>query len=150
MSRSTTGNRFRLRGVGVAGGAWVAIQNAVVYDVLTAFRYEDTIQNLRIWNSTVGGSVTNLFQAAASPIAAGMEVRNLLVLGSLSVEAASHWSNLGVSASAFTNAAGHDYTLAPGSPAIDAALPLPQVTVDRLSVPRPQGQAPDIGAYERK
>ncbi len=113
---------FRLRGVGVAGGAWVAIQNAVVYDALTAFRYEDTIQNLRIWNSTVGGSVTNLFQAAASPIAAGMEVRNLLVLGSLSVEAASHWSNLGVSASAFTNAAGHDYTLAPGSPAIDAAL----------------------------
>ena len=138
---------FRLRGA-VTGGAWVAIQNAVVYDVLSAFRYEDNIQNLRIWNSTVGGAVTRAFQAASST-SAGLEVRNLLVLGTLPTEAV-HASNLAVTASAFTNAATHDYTLAPGSPAIDAAWPLPLVVVDRLGVSRPQGPAPDVGAYERR
>ena len=84
----------------------------MVYDVLTAFRYEDNIQNLHIWNSTVGGAVTRAFQAAAST-SAGLEVRNLLVLGTLPAEAV-HASNLAVAASAFTNAAMHDYTLAPG------------------------------------
>ena len=54
--------------------------NAVVYDTARAFRYKDDIQNLKIWNGTIGDDVTSPFQAAASG-AAGLEVRNLLVLG---------------------------------------------------------------------
>src|SRR5207342_2658440 len=46
---------FRLRGpVTGTAGAWVTVQNAVVYDTATAFRYEDDIENLKIWNSTIG------------------------------------------------------------------------------------------------
>jgi subtilisin family serine protease len=137
---------FRLRGA-VTGGAWVAIKNAVVHDVLTAFRYEDNIQNLRVWNNTVGANVTQAFQAASS-VSTGLEVRNLLLLGTLSLEAA-HPSNLGVDASVFTNAAAHDYTLSPMSPAIDAGVVLSQVTTDRIGVARPQGAGVDVGAFER-
>jgi hypothetical protein len=40
--------------------------------------------------------------------------------------------------------------LLPGSPAIDAGVPVPGVTTDQRGVPRPQGQAPDIGAFESR
>ena len=38
--------------------------------------------------------------------------------------------------------------LLPGSPAIDAGRVVPGVTADQRGVPRPQGAAPDIGAFE--
>jgi hypothetical protein len=71
---------FRLRGP--ATGARVLVKNAVVHDVLTAFRYEDNVQNLRIWNSTVGLNVTRVFEAASAP-AATLDVRNLLTVQAL-------------------------------------------------------------------
>lgn len=136
---------FRLRGA-VTGGAWVAVKNAVVYGTLTAFRYEDNIQNLRIWNSTIGGGVTRAFQAASS-VSTGLDVRNLLVLGTLPVEASGP-SNLAVGTQAFVNAAAHNYALTPMAPAIDAGVAIPQVTTDITGLARPQGAAYDIGAYE--
>jgi hypothetical protein len=136
---------FRLRGA-TSGGAVVAVTNAVIYDVGTAFRYEDNIQNLRIWNSTLGRGVTRAFQEAGA--ASGpLDVRNLLVLGPLSADA-SDPSNRSVSSDAFVNAAAHDYRLAPGSAAIDAGIALSGVATDRVGIPRPQGYAYDVGAYE--
>jgi hypothetical protein len=138
---------FRLRGPGSStAGASVAMKNAVVYNVTTAFRYEDNIQNLRIWNSTVGAGVTRAFQAASSS-SAGLDVRNLLVLGTRPAEAA-HVSNLAVGGAAFVNAAGHNYELAAGAAAIDAGVDLAAVSADRSGVARPQGSAYDVGAYE--
>ena len=49
----------------------------------------------------------------------------------------------------FANAATRDFSLRLGSPAIDAATPLPSVTKDLAGVSRPQGEASDIGAFER-
>jgi choice-of-anchor C domain-containing protein len=40
--------------------------------------------------------------------------------------------------------------LLPGSPAIDAGILVPGVTTDQRGVPRPQGSAPDIGAFESR
>ena len=40
--------------------------------------------------------------------------------------------------------------LLPGSPAIDAGVAVPGVTTDQRGVPRPQGAAPDIGAFESR
>ncbi|QDV35062.1 choice-of-anchor Q domain-containing protein [Tautonia plasticadhaerens] len=40
------------------------------------------------------------------------------------------------------------HALRPGSPAVDAAVPTAGVTTDQRGVPRPQGTAPDIGAFE--
>lgn len=51
----------------------------------------------------------------------------------------------------FQDAAAHDYRLQSTSPAIDAATVLPaslQSRFDFAGIPRPQGSAPDIGAYE--
>jgi len=137
---------FRLRGP--LNGARVLVKNAVVHDVETAFRYEDNIQNLRIWNSTVGHNVTRGFQAA-SAAEATLDVRNLLSVPALPPDLRAT-SNLRVAASAFVNAATHDYHLAPGSPAIDAGERLAEVTIDRDGMERPQGSAPDIGAFEAK
>lgn len=122
------------------------MKNAVVYDVLTAFRYEDDIQNLRIWNSTIGRSVTRAFQAASSG-SAGLDVRNLLVLGALPAEA-SGASNLAVTTATFVDAAQHDYALTSTAPAIDAGITLTAVPTDITGVARPQGPAYDIGAFE--
>jgi hypothetical protein len=138
---------FRLRGpAGGPGGAWVAISNAVVYNTTTAFRYEDNIENLRLWNCTVGSGVTRAFQAASSS-SGGLDVRNLLVLGGLPKEAA-HSSNRAVNAAAFVDAATHNYALAPGSPAIDAGTSIAAVVTDRAGLERPQGAAYDVGAFE--
>ena len=138
---------FRLRGAGnEATGAWVTLQNAVVYNVSTAYRYEDDIARLRIFNNTVGAGVNRAFQAAASS-RVGLDVRNLLVLGSRPAEAADS-SNLGVDAAAFVDAQQHDYQLAPGAPAIDAGVQLQDVSVDRNGVRRPVGPRFDVGAHE--
>ena len=40
--------------------------------------------------------------------------------------------------------------LLPGSPAINAGVAVPGVTTDQRGVPRPQGNAPDIGAFESR
>ena len=136
---------FRLRGPGPTG-AHVLVQNAVVHDVLTAFRYEDNIQDLRIWNSTVGVNVTRVFQNASAP-RASLDVRNLLTLQALP-DGLGGPSNLAVPVTSFVDAAAHDYHLAVGSPAVDAGEPLREVAIDRDGVERPQGSAYDVGAYE--
>jgi hypothetical protein len=138
---------FRLRGPGSGpAGAWATIKNAVVYNTTTAFRYEDNIESLKIWNCTVGRGMTRTFQAASSA-ASGLDVRNLLVLGTLPKEAIDS-SNRSVGASAFVNAAANNYALATQSPAVDTGTAIPAVTTDRQGTPRPQGAAYDVGAYE--
>jgi hypothetical protein len=141
---------FRLRGPNARGpGARVRVQNAVVYDADTAFRYEDDIEDLRIWHVTVGAGVDRLFRSGTSPRSV-VDVRNFLVLGAELPAQASGPSNLAVPASAFVDAAAHDYRLAAGSPAIGQGVRIPEVPHDRLGVQRPQGSTVDVGAYERR
>jgi hypothetical protein len=140
---------FRLRGPtsSTPAGAWVTLTNAVIYNVATAFRYENDIEILRIWNTTLGSGVTRAFQPASSS-SAGVDVRNMLSISALSAEAW-HASNLRVAATAFVNAGAHDYSLAAGAPAIDAGDAIAGVTMDRAGITRPQGSGYDVGAYER-
>ena len=65
--------------------------------------------------------------------------------------AAPAWDTAAIVADpAFADAAGNDFQLASGSPAVDAGTALsPPIARDLLGVPRPQGSAPDLGAYER-
>ena len=138
---------FRLRGPTSRGGAWVQLLNTVIYDVDKAVRYEDDIEILKVFNCTFGDRVDRAFQAASS-VSTGVEVRNLLVLGSNLPSEASAPSNLAVSTSSFVGVGSNNYHLAVGSPAIDNGEPLASVTQDRDGVGRPQGSGPDIGAYE--
>jgi hypothetical protein len=140
---------FRTRGPGPNGGAWVTTTNTAIYNVTKAFRYEDNIEKLQIWNSTLGRAVTSPFQAASST-KTGLNVRNLLILGSALPIEASDPSNLVVTSAAFVNAAADNYQLVAGSPAVDKGMTILEVTTDRLGVPRPQGPFYDVGAYELK
>ena len=139
---------FRLRGGGRTGpGAWVTVTNAVVHSVLTAYRYEDDIQRLHIWNNTVGRNVTRVFQAALSN-REGLDVRNLLMMDGRPREAVDP-SNLVATDHWFVDASRHDYRLVADAPAIDAGVTVPDVAIDRDGVNRPVGRAHDVGAYER-
>lgn len=139
---------FRLRGPGPNGGAWVDLRNTVVHDVSYGIRYEDYIEQVTASHVTFGAGIGQVFKAANSNWA-GIDVRNSLVLRSaLPAEAPSAGGNLAVSASAFANASAGDYRLVAGSPAVDTASALEGITVDRAGTKRPQGAAPDRGAYE--
>jgi len=122
---------FRLRGAGSGTtGAWVTVKNAVVHHVAKAFRYEDDIQNLKIWNSTIGSHVTSPFQAASS-VSTGVEVRNLLILGGTLPSQAAHPSNRSAGSEAFVDVNANNYGIVAGSAAIDAGVTIPGVTTDR-------------------
>jgi hypothetical protein len=136
---------FRLRGASGGRGADVQISNAVIYSTGTAFRYEDGLQDLRVWNVTLGNGVRRPFQQAGRP-SGPLDVRNLLVLGAaLPAEAL---SGMHVAADAFAGADRGDYRLAAGSPASDAGESMPGVLLDRSGTVRPQGPRYDVGAYE--
>ena len=137
---------FRLRGPGPNGGAWVRIQNAVVYDVTTGIRYEDDVERVAVWNTTFGRDVVRAFRAASSS-AAGVDVKNVLFMGPPSSELAGA-SNMAGTAGYFVDATQHDYRLRATSPAIDAGIALTAVTTDRLGVARPIQRHWDVGAFE--
>jgi Right handed beta helix region len=142
---------FRLRGPTgqPAAGAQVTVKNAVIHDVKTAFRYENDLEALRVWNTTIGSGVREGFQAASSPQTV-FDLRNVLMLGKALPPSVSHVFNRTVGPEAFVNAGGHRYELAPGSTAIDAGTVVAEVATDRAGVRRPQGKAYDIGAYEAR
>jgi hypothetical protein len=142
---------FRNRGPSsVTGGkgAWITVENAVVYNVTTAFRYENNIQILRVWNSTLGLNVTSSFHSAGSSMS-GLDVRNLLNLGStLPKEAAGRSSNKLATISTFVDAQSDNYQLNSGAPAVNGGETISSVTTDRIGVARPQGSRYDVGAFE--
>jgi len=137
---------FRLRGPGSNGGAWARVQNAVVYDVGTAVRYEDNIERVQVWNTTLGSAIPRFFRAASST-STGLDVRNVLFFGS-SATMPGGLANVQATAAFFVNAGAHDYRLAPGSQAVDAGVSISTVSRDRIGVRRPQGAYWDVGAYE--
>jgi hypothetical protein len=141
---------FRTRGPGsTAAGARVRVMNAVIENTATAFRYEDNIERLQVWNTTVGAGVTRAFQAASST-ATGLDVRNTLFLASSKPAEASDPSNRLATSAMFMNAAAGNYALVAGAAPIDAGLTIAEVTTDRAGVSRPQGTAYDVGAYEQQ
>ncbi|MBN1673950.1 MAG: right-handed parallel beta-helix repeat-containing protein [Kiritimatiellae bacterium] len=56
--------------------------------------------------------------------------------------------NLSTADAMFVDQGAGDFRLKAGSPAIDAGIALAEVTVDKDGIPRPQGGAADLGAYE--
>jgi hypothetical protein len=48
----------------------------------------------------------------------------------------------------FVDPENNDFRLKHGSPAIDAGVPIPEVTTDIEGKPRPAGSGYDIGPYE--
>lgn len=135
---------FRVRGS--LGNANTTIRNAVIYNVGTAIRAEDGVQNLKVYNSTFGNGINRILHNAGSSSGTGTwDWRNNAFVGSKPTEA-SHATNVVASASDFVAAAQHDYRLKAGSSLIDRGTTISGVTVDRDGNPR--SGTPDAGAYE--
>jgi hypothetical protein len=141
---------FRLRGPTgrPAAGADVTVKNAVIYDVGTAFRYENDLETLRVWNTTIGSGVEQAFRAASARRTV-LDLRNVLMLGGSLPASVSPKFNLTVGPEQFLDAAAHRYELAGRSVAIDSGVTVEEIMLDRAGTKRPQGRAYDIGAYER-
>jgi hypothetical protein len=139
---------FRVRGDGSGhNGAWVQIQNAVLYEVKVGVRYEDDIERLRVWNTTFGTGVGRPFVEALSK-RSRPDVRNTVFLGTVLPQEAAAVSNRAVSEKSFVNVNAHDYRPTAHSPAVDSGMALQEVETDRAGMARPQGRAYDAGAYE--
>lgn len=129
--------------------AVVRVQNAVVHDVEHVIRYEDGLTGAIFVNSTIGsGIAAEPFFDGGGGGQQGMVIQNLLVLGDAVPDPAPPDSNMAVGPEVFLDAAAHNYRLVEGSAPIDAGMELAEVTEDRDGVPRPYGDAYDIGAHE--
>lgn len=139
---------FRLRGPGSNGGAHITIINSIAYDNETAFRTEDDLEKLLIYNSTFDiGTGNRYFQNAGGGYdPAGFDLRNSLFLGTKPGDA-SEPSNLSANASFFVNRSSNDYRLSSSSPAINAGETIAIVTHDFAGNSRTAGQY-DVGAFE--
>ncbi|MCD6364455.1 MAG: right-handed parallel beta-helix repeat-containing protein, partial [Planctomycetes bacterium] len=139
---------FRLRGKSGDTGAHVTVTNCVMHDNAVALRYEDDIQELKVINNTWGSGNGQLTHSPDYPDEDDGFYNNLFLGSSVSPE--SDGSCMAVGAECFVDADNHDYHLVPGCAAIDAGDDMSTygVLFDLDGVPRPQGSAYDIGAYE--
>lgn len=140
---------FRLRGPGPNGGAWVQLDNIVLHHVVTGIRYENDVEKVNVVHATFGRNITRPFRAANSGWS-GVDVQHSLFLRrSLPTEAPASAGNLAAASSWFAAAGSDDYRLLASAPAVDAARGGATVAADRVGTTRPQGLAPDVGAFER-
>ena len=133
---------FRLRGAGGdhSRGARVTLENIVIWDVDTAIRHEDDIAPITLRHVTFGADIGRVLQDASS--SGTFVVGNVLVLGTAPAQLGGAFE---VGVEVFMGA--DDYRLVAGASVIDMGEDL-GVPVDRVGIARPQGAAPDPGAYE--
>jgi len=106
----------------------------------------DYADNVSAWNNTISG----VEGTCAEFIGNGHRVANLLCYGNSDnrVIGGTQTTNLSGVDPHWVNAAGGDFRLQAGSPAIDVSTPVPGYTSDAAGTPVAQGPAPDAGAYE--
>lgn len=131
----------------------------------------DGIDDIRIFNNTVYGSGKSGILIAPGRVS-GVEIRNNIISGvgrqhvndwgeprSISIDNNLYWpappqfhgapdSSPLAADPMFTDAAGGQFHLRPGSGAVDSGVALPEVEYDKDGVRRPRGRAYDMGAYE--
>jgi parallel beta-helix repeat protein len=142
---------------GMVGGVNTQFYNNVIYNIggsagsgsagITCWAASQAvIVNNTVYNAPYGIYLTSTCSSTT--------VKNNIAYGSRFADyvdggAATTASNnlFGVSPG-FVSAARANFQLQLGSPAIDAAVSVSGLTSDILGTPRPQGKAPDIGAFE--
>lgn len=160
---------FRIRGRSDGRGpSEAALRNVVIHHCAKAIRCENNVGDPRdytkdggyhhvpeppilVHHVTIGADVETPIVVVAGDHGV-LDVENLLVLGSLPAFPARFTGTvrLAVQESSFVDVSHDDYRLMPGSPAVDAGVLIAGVAEDRDGVGRPQGAAPDVGAYEYK
>jgi hypothetical protein len=147
----------KTRGVILSTGSGAVFFNNVVYN--NAWGVEVSGPNTAVYNNTIYNNGYNSSgigqQCVVLDGGSGQIIRNNIChqnkVNSIVNSSASSFTasnNLFVNPS-FVDAVRADFQLNSGSAAIDAAMAIPQVTNDLAGTLRPQGNGPDIGAFER-
>jgi hypothetical protein len=141
---------FRVRGPSKEhpGGAIALIQNAVVYDLKTAVRYEDEPAGCTLVNSTFGTKINTTFEVQMTE-KMKPTLQNCLFIGKPILPfPLSSDGNLVVESDSVVNTDKNDYHLSDLSKAINTGNVIQKLRTDRDGVSRPQGSRYDTGAYE--
>jgi hypothetical protein len=150
-----TGGWKEPNGIGLFTGPGNAAYNNILTGIRSslggyAIRAQYGAADARIYNNTVYDSGTAVYIEVPDAVVQN----NILYLNVVAID--DHGAgtvkthNLSGTDPAFVDAAGGDFRLSPGSPAIDAGTDLSAagVTTDFEGTPRPQGAGYDIGADE--
>ena len=145
----------RVWGIVVGSGSDNSVYNNVIYNVGIA-GYGNAGINVfsgsraRIYNNTIYGSrAAGIYAFSGSQT----QIVNNIIYGNaggnlLNYNSDTYIANNLTSDPGFVNAGGADFRLRADSPAIDRGAYLSMVQFDQIGMPRPQGGAYDIGAYE--
>jgi len=158
-SRDYEGNYRGIHALIMTSGSNNIAKNNLVYGSWGGIQVGDTCLNCKVYNNTVYGSTDGSgIQLSSGNGGDNMEVINNISYANphLNVE---DWHPPGLvfhhnltdgTDPKFENAAAGVFNLLPGSPAIDAGVPVPGVTndFDKKARPMPAGGAYDIGALE--
>jgi hypothetical protein len=174
VNSTISGNSSSVGG-GIENGGTLTVTNSTIsgnsadimgggidHGVITSYTLSSTVFRLDVTNCTISDNLASSGGGISSISNALGTVTNSLISGNSngSLTGAPGFSlshNLIIDApdpllGPLADNGGPTLTMAllPGSPAIDAGVPVAGVTTDQRGVPRPQGTAPDIGAFESR
>ena len=137
--------------IGLGAGTGALVSNNVIYGNKHGVRVYAGAQNIKIYNNTVASNIPGVGIHCESG-ASGVFIANNISFGNTTDAignacGATETSNR-ITNPLFVNPGAGDFLLQPLSPAINGATTLTEITDDRRNIQRPQGVAPDQGAYE--
>jgi parallel beta-helix repeat protein len=140
-------------GILLASGSNNVAYNNLVYDNGAGITTDLSSTNAKIYNNTVYSNTREGYAGiVVGSGATGAVVKNNIVYqnaGAITNQGSGTVSSNNLTANPiFLNPTAGDFHLQSGSPAVDAGVPVTEVTVDYDLVPRPQGSNLDIGAFE--
>jgi parallel beta-helix repeat protein len=128
----------------ISSGRRNIVRNNIIYGNTIGGIALSSVREDLVYNNTIVGARSVGVAATATDF-----VRNNIIIGSVrAVSGGKAERNLSDQDPMFVNAAGHDFHVRPGSPAIDKGMVLPEVTTDFDGRTRPSRGAYDIGAFE--
>ena len=141
---------FRLRGPTDTRpqGAWVSVENSLIYDVDVAVRFEDNLEHLSMVFTTFGMGVEQALLPVDSEDTVPDIKNSLFVELDLPSFAAESDGNTQADADDLEDPDARDHHLTEGASAIDAGIEIEEITEDLDGGERFIGMAPDAGAYE--
>lgn len=136
-------------GITISRGTGTIVANNVVYNHFkSGISIGSTAKNVKVFNNTIVDYAGNPYAIHAISGGSGEIKNNISYPRPNSIPAGFTASNNLTTDPKFVNAAGGDFHVQAGSPAIDAGQTLAEVTNDFEGGARPAGAAYDIGAYE--
>jgi len=141
---------FRLRGPTDIRpqGAWVSVENSLIYDVEVGVRYENNLEQLSMVFTTFGMGIENPLLEVDSYDTVPDIQNSLFVEMELPSFAAESNGNIEAAADDLEDPDARDHHLTEGSSAIDAGILIEDISEDLDGGERVIGAAPDAGAYE--